>query len=136
MPIRYLIDNEHRCVIKVWMGAVTMEEWYAVERQIMEDPNLPRNYKLLIDARKAGEAKITEEEIKDIVGFYKDYAAKVNGTQVAAIAGPVFEKARVYEKYAQLIGMNVIVFTNLDTACMWLDLDREIVNACIRQLQE
>jgi len=38
MPIQYLIDNVHRCVIKVWMGEITLAEWRDSERQVMEPP--------------------------------------------------------------------------------------------------
>ena len=135
MPIRYMIYNDYSCIIKVWLGVVTLEEWYAVERQIMEAPNLPRKFKLLTDVRKVDDVKITVEENKDMASFYDDYITKVSGAQVAVLAGAVFDRARRFENYAQSLGMNVIVFTNFDTACMWLNLDRKMVSEWIEQLR-
>ena len=72
MPIQYLIDTEHSCIIEVWIGEVTSEEWCVVERQVIEIPNLPRNAKWLIDARKVREIKINEANVSEIVDFYKN----------------------------------------------------------------
>ena len=135
MPIHYLIDNDHRCVIEIWTGEITLEDWRASERQIMAAPNLPRNYKMLIDARKAEKIKLSLEDIQEIVEFYRAYQDTIKGAQVAMLAGAFFDRARIYEKYVQPLGMNVIVFANFDTACTWLNLDRALVNEHIEQLQ-
>jgi len=90
---------------------------------------------MIIDARKAGEIKIVPEDISEIVDFYQAYQDKVNGTRVAILAGTFFGKAKLYEKNVQPLGMNVIVFANFDTACLWLNLDRRMVTECNKRLQ-
>jgi hypothetical protein len=136
MPIFYRIYADYNCVLKVWVGEVTMETWYAVERRIMEDPDLPRRYKLLIDVRKAGDINVSEQDVKGLADFYQDYSDQIKGVQVAILAGDEFDKARLYEKTVQPLGMNVIAFANFDTACLWLNLDRKLVSEWIEQLTE
>ncbi|MBN2502695.1 MAG: hypothetical protein JXB38_18090 [Anaerolineales bacterium] len=136
MPIHYLIDNDHRCVIKLWIGEITLEDWLIAERQVMEAPNLPRNFKMLIDARKVSAFKIGPENVDEIVDFYETYQDKVNGVRVAMLAGAFFKEAKMYERNVQPLGMNVIVFANFDTACTWLNLDQGLVNEYLQQLQQ
>ena len=102
----------------------------------MEDPTLLPGYKMLIDTRQGTNIKISETDIAQTASFYKGYQAKVRGVQIAVLAGKGFEKARLYERTVQPLGMNVIVFANFDTACTWLSLDRKLVSGWLAQLQK
>jgi hypothetical protein len=111
-------------VIEVWVGRITKEEFFSHERQQWLDPKLPSAPQFLVDFTRATvEPSIGDQDIQEFVDLYHQYPDKAAGSRAAIVAGKEFDKASLYGRLAEREKVNVIVFTTIHTACVWLGVD-------------
>jgi hypothetical protein len=124
MAIEYVYRKEDNLVIEVYVGDVTKEEWFTHERSQMKDAELQPGGKVIVDLSNATmDESIGDAEIREFTELYGPYRELVAGTRVGIVAGAEFARSRVYERFAQVYGINVIVFNDVHTACTWLGVD-------------
>jgi hypothetical protein len=78
----------------------------------------------LVDFTRATvEPSIGDQDIQEFVDLYHQYRDKAAGSRAAIVAGKEFDKASLYGRLAEREKVNVIVFTTIHTACVWLGVD-------------
>src|SRR5205085_6519275 len=121
MSIGYVAVPRKGLVVSVWDGKVTFEDWMANVRNIMADPDFTKTRMHLTDLRNGiSDESIGENEIRQMIDYLGRSDKAVAGRKLAVLGGNEFEKSRLYERLAEPLGLNVIVFNDLARACTWL----------------
>jgi hypothetical protein len=117
----YAIRKEHNIVLKLWSGDIGNMELAEFERAPFLDPKFPSTPPNgLCDITTANFSELKQTDLAAIAAIFKEYRKNTEGTRVAIVAAGQFEKARQFEAVMAGVGINVIAFTDLGTACTWL----------------
>lgn len=136
MPIVYAVEMDGALVIEAWTGAITVDDLYAHRSQQAVDPAIVGGARVLADARTASFRDISDAEMAQFARAYSLTEKRMISRATAFVAGGGFAKARVYEKASRSFLRNVVVFTNLATACKWLGIDAGLVTHTIETLRD
>jgi hypothetical protein len=136
MNIGYVCLPRKALVISVWGKNVTLDQWYANIRKQIADPGFAQTKVHLVDvSRGTADPSIGEAEIQGVLDFISGSGAPTAGRKIAIVAGEEFARLRLYERLAEPLQLNVIVFNDLGTACTWLGIDPREVEIEIRKLR-
>lgn len=120
----YAIMKDERLIFEVWAGKITKEELFQHERRHLRDPDFPVSPRLLVDITGASfDLSAGEEEIQTFIALYQEHRGRITGAKVAIVATKDFNLAKVYEKHALTLSIDVIVFNEIGNACTWLGVD-------------
>ena len=123
MPILRFYDEEQRLGLWVWSGELTAEMWQTGARANQVDPNLRAMRRVLVDIRRAQlDESIDVEAVRLVAKQWADNGG-LAGKPVAVVASSGFWIARTFEEAMTSEGGRVIVFNDLHTACIWIDID-------------
>jgi hypothetical protein len=126
MTILYHIDKQAGVTYVVWDGVVAAESYIAHVKKLLADPDWPPARGLhLSDLRSTSlDSSIEKAVLAKAVGMFSEHP-KIATVKTAIVAHEAFHQALLYERLISPIEPSVIVFHNLDTACMWLGTDSE-----------
>lgn len=123
-------------VISVWDGVVSFEDWKTNVRNLMADPDFSKTRMHLTDLRfGSSDGSVGENEIREMVDYIGRSDASAAGRKIAILGGDEFEKSRLFERLAEPLGINVIVFNELARACTWLGIDLKKTERQIEELR-
>jgi hypothetical protein len=126
MPIEYKIYEDEHYVYAKATGTLTPQEIIDYVNELHHDPNLEPGFKELFDVRFISKSEVTIESFKDI--FKKAIADKKRNqmNRLAIVVSKVdsYDRAKYYEKSVSSDKETVIVFNMLDTAKIWLGVDK------------
>ena len=124
MTIIYHIDKQAGVTYVVWDGVVTAELYIAHVKRLLADPDWPPARGLhLSDLRSTSlDPSIDKAVLEKAVGMFAEHP-KISTVKTAIVAHAAFHKALLYERLISPVEPSVIVFHNLDTACLWLGTD-------------
>ena len=124
MTIIYHIDKQVGITYVVWDGVVAAELYIAHVKRLLADPDWPPVRGLhLSDLRSSSlDSTIDKAVLVKTAGMFGEHP-KISTVQTAIVAHEAFHQARMYERLISPIEPSVIVFHNLDTACIWLGTD-------------
>jgi hypothetical protein len=136
MPIAYHADSESGLVISAWLGAVTFDEIAEHLGKMAADPQWPTARRLLTDLRGV---PVTHRPSTEQIGaaasaFTNSLGAQSEMIRWAIVAGHLFSKAMTFDALVRDTVRRLFVFQDLGTACAWMDLDRDHVEAVISGL--
>jgi hypothetical protein len=123
MSNAYLIKKPD-LILEVWTGTITKDEFLEHERRHLQDPDFPSAPKAVVDITAASfDSEIKKMEIQQFVDLYQDHHDKVVGARVAIVSGKEFDRASLYAQLTEPHQINVIVFSTINTACLWLGVN-------------
>jgi hypothetical protein len=123
-------------IVEVFVGRITEEELFEHQRRLLADPKFPPAPHVFVDLTRASlEASIEDKVLQQFVDGYRPHRNKTEGARVAIVAGKDFEKASLYGRLADREKINVIVFTTINTACVWLGVNEPEIRKEIKRIQ-
>jgi hypothetical protein len=133
--IAYRIDEGLGLVLEVWDGVITVDEWRTHVATILADPGRARCTKFLTDLTTADTSTIADSDRAEIASIFASDPSNFAGTKTAAIASQEFEPSVRFGRRIEESGLNVIVFNELNGACLWLGLDTTAMRANLREMR-
>jgi hypothetical protein len=124
VTIVYHIDKKAGITYVIWDGVVAAETYIAHVKRLLADPDWPPARGLhLSDLRSASlDSTIDKTVLEQAVAMFRAHP-KTPIVRTAIVAHGAFQQALLYERLVSAIEPSVIVFHNLDTACIWLGTD-------------
>jgi hypothetical protein len=136
LTCRYAVLDGGRWVVERWSGDVVAEEIVAHEEAQVADPRIAPGAAGLADLRPARFAGPRPYDLSGLV-LAHERAGEVPRFQRFALVAEtpeVFFKSRTLEAKMERIGIRVVVFTALGTACDWLGVDEGQVTEALAEL--
>jgi hypothetical protein len=136
MTIVYHIDQGEETTYVVWDGVVTAEQYISHVQRLLADSDWPTPRSLhLSDLRSTSlDPTINQPVLQEAVEMFARHP-KISTVKTAIIAHEAFHQALLYERLISPVEPSVIVFHNLDTACMWLGTDSESAARALQSLR-
>jgi len=123
MPIQYVLLEHGSFVYARAYGALTVQDLIEHEQVLLQDPDLGRGYRQLLDCRWVSDDQIDESAPVHLAWVHSRNMSSVKGSRYAVVAQSVqwFQIGAHYrcERY----GMTMIIFNDPSTACIWLGVD-------------
>lgn len=117
---------------------ITASEFLEQTRRNINDPDWPPARGLLLaDLRHASVDKSFDATFaSQVINLYLPHQDKVGNLRAAIVAQGLFEKAKIFEKIVAGYTPSVIVFNDIDTACVWLGIDVKAADKALQLLRE
>src|SRR5580765_3700635 len=120
MGIGYRCDPSG-CTFIVWDGDVTAEQWAEHIARLVADPEFPPGPHVLADISTSGGApNIEPDDIEAMAARWGEAAPGLGKMQWAIVPNEAWDKARIFEKALAVVGIRLMVFNELWSACTWL----------------
>ena len=126
MPIEYKIyENEHYVYAKA-TGTLTPQEIVDYVNRLNRESALKPGYKELFDVRYVSKSEVTMESFQKIIkkAILDNKRNQMNRLAIVVSKVDSFDRAKHYEKSVPSDKETVIVFNMLDTAKIWLGVDK------------
>jgi hypothetical protein len=137
MAIIQHFDPQKNLFIVVWHGTVTADEWFQYATRLTSHPAWSMTPRLLADLQFAQDTStIGFEEIANAVRIFSGDRSALVGKQIAVVARDQFGKARRFGDLIAPFGVALVVFNNVDTACLFLGVDKGYASSKIQELRK
>jgi hypothetical protein len=124
MAIIQHFDEPKNVFFVVWQGTVEAAQWFHYAAKLTSHPSWSTTPRILADLQFVRDAStIGNEEIARAVQIFSSDRKALAGKQIAVVARDQFGKARYFGDLVARFGVALVVFNNLDTACLFLGLD-------------
>jgi hypothetical protein len=133
--IAFRIVRGLRLTIVVFDGEVTAADWLQTIREIYAHPDWSPGPLNLTDASTADISALTLDDRVEILGADGLQVEMLEGMKSAVVSGPNFDSSQAFTGTNPDRGLKMIVFTDLDLACAWLDVDVERVRPIVADLR-
>jgi hypothetical protein len=133
--VAFRIVRDLRLTIVVFDGEVSAPEWLEAAREVYAHPDWSPGPLNLTDASTADISTLTPDDRVKILGANGLQVELLEGMKSAVVAGPNFESSQAFTGTNPDRGLQMIVFTDLDLACAWLNVDVERVRPIISDLR-
>ena len=136
MGLRYVIRPNMSLVQILWQGKITLPEWIVHLQSFLKDPGQVSVRKQISDLRFATlEGSFGEPGFSSVLALLEQHRDLFAGRMVAVVTSNEFDRARMFEQVSKSLGANIIVFNDLEPACLWLGVDRKLVDTAFRLLK-
>ncbi len=134
MAIVYRADKANGCTIAVWDGDLTDTDMQQQLIRLANDADWPPGPRHLIDGTTLGTITIPDPQLLDVLheDTYLLFERKV---RIAVVVRPAFVEAAAGRYKKPLQAFDAAVFTDLNAACAYLELDPTAVQPVIDQLR-
>lgn len=124
MSIKYRADVEKQIIFVVWDGVVSADIWFEHIERLIADPLWSSISAMLVDLHTARDlTSIEEAEIEHAVALFSSVPEPLSKKRVGIVAGNAFWKSRRFGQLISPFGPSFIVFNDLSTACVYLDIN-------------
>lgn len=126
MPIEYTIYENDDYVYANATGILTPEDIIDYVNKLHQEPSLKSGFKELFDVRHITKSEVTIESFQKIIkqAIADNKRNQMNRLAIVVSAVDSFDRAKHYEKSVPPDKETVIVFNMLDTAKIWLGVDK------------
>jgi hypothetical protein len=136
LPCRYAVLEGGRWVVERWSGDVDAAEIVAHEESQVADPRITAGAVGLADLRHA---RFPGQRPYDLTGLARAHERGAEPSRFSRFAlvaetPEVFLKSRSLEREMERVGIRVVVFTAIGTACDWLGVDATRITAELARL--
>jgi len=123
MPIQYALLEHGSLVYARAYGTLTAQDLIEHEQALLQDPDLARGYRQLLDCRWVSDDQTDESVITQLAHVHSRNISSVKGSRYAVVAHSVqwFQIGAHYR--CEQYGMTMIIFNDPSTACIWLGID-------------
>ena len=136
MPCRYAVLEGGRWVVERWSGDVDAADIVAHEEEQILEPRIAPGAAGVADLRPARFPGPHPYDLSGLVAAH-DRAGETSLFARFALVSEtpeVFLKSRTLEEKMARLGIRVVVFTSMGTACAWLGIDSARVSAALAEL--
>lgn len=134
MPNAYVVSDNGKVVLERWVGTVTHEELLAHERAQLLDPAIKPGAVMLVDATLA-RFETPLEAVHELTDLYRAAGVRRVVKCAMLVNNETYEQAQLFAAQAGRLGVSIIVFSLIDTACLWLGIDRDQTLARLRSIK-
>ncbi len=121
MPVQYEFSGNllHMSLIDSYTVQEIMETYLAA----LKDPLFPEGARFLFDVRQSAVlSERSAEEIKAVAHFFARHSERLGRRCAIVASDPVhYGLSRMGATFAEFLGADVKVFSNIDDAVTWLD---------------
>ena len=136
MSIIQHFDPQKKMFFVVWLGTVEADEWFQYAAKLTSHPAWSTTPRILADLQFVRDTStIGNEEIARAVQIFSNDRKALATKQIAVVARDQFGKARHFGDLVARFGVALVVFNNLDTACLFLGLDVSYASQRIHELR-
>ena len=137
MGIIQQFDKEKGLFFIVWDGVVTSDDWFKSAQRFASDPAIFTTARGLADLRTVEDtSSIQREAIEQASDIFSADVTVLRGKRLAVVARDEFGKARYFGDRLGRFGASLVVFNNLDTACIYLEIDLMYASGKLEELRE
>jgi hypothetical protein len=136
MGILHYSDIKKGIIYIVWDGEVTWDDWRKQIQTLLADPAWPVFPRFIADLWTVSDTStIGYEEIDEAVSIFTSNQTALGNKRGAVVARDVFGKAGRFVKQIARFGTSMVVFNNLDTACLFLGIDLHETHQTLERLR-
>jgi hypothetical protein len=134
MSIAYRCDRAKGITYTVWHGVTTAAQWLATTKEQIESLDWPGGDLYLTDLSSSVPGDLgTSLGVDAVARKYEDH--NPHSLRMAIVAPSSFSAADEFQKAISKRGSRCMVFTHLDTACVWLGINFEETENILRELR-
>jgi hypothetical protein len=122
VPTSYWIDLDRAVVVSRAWDVLTEPEIREHHERIAADPAVAPDFRHLADVREVKRLAVTSDAAPSAAMIWRFLGGQHRAILTATVAQ--FEVARMFARYAELVGGMVEVFDSWGDAVMWLDAGR------------
>ena len=134
MPNAYMVAGDGKVVLERWIGTVTHEELLAHERAQIRDPAIRPGAVMLVDATQA-RFETPLEAVHELLDLHRAADDRRVVKCAMLVNNETYEQAQLFAAQAGKLGVSIIVFSLIDTACLWLGIDRDQTLTQLRSIK-
>ncbi len=134
MANTYGIFNNGTVVLEYWNGVVDVGELIEHETSQLNDTLIKNLAVFLVDCRDV-DFEMDFKSIEKFIGIYDTFNKKLKSMAVL-INKSGWDITNEYSHQAWTAGFEVITFFDLESACIWLDLDHKNTQHRIQALKK
>ena len=125
MSVKYTVNDNGTFVYAVATGTLTLDEIKKYLVDMANDERLKPGYRELFDMTRLIKSLITPASFPEILELIAANPKKQHSSKLAIVAGPEgsFETARQFERLASPDVVKIIVFSDIETAKVWLGVE-------------
>jgi hypothetical protein len=124
MGILHYSDRQKGVIYVVWDGKVTWDDWREHVQVQVSDPDWSIIPRFIVDLQSVTDtSSIGNEEIDQVKTVFASDPPALSGKRTAIIASDEFRRASRFAALVEPFGTSIVVFNNLDTACLFLGID-------------
>jgi hypothetical protein len=137
MSILYRIDKQHGITFVVWDGVIRANDFLTHVNQLLADADWPPYEHLqLSDLQTATlDPTFDESALQKAANLFGQHPA-ISNLKVAIVTQTEFKSATDFERLIVKYLPSVIVFNDLETACLWLGIDIAIALHVLNSLRD
>jgi hypothetical protein len=117
LPVRYVIDKDHRLVLTIGEGCMTFDETKKHQDRLLSDPAFDAKFDQLIDVTTATGFDVSPDEARELAR--RPIVSSTSRRAFVATQSAIFGWGRFMETYHGKRAL-VSVFYNRDEALKWL----------------
>jgi len=122
LPVRYVIDKDHRLVLTIGEGSVTFDDIKHHQNRLLSDPAFDAKFDQLIDVTTATSFDLSAEEAKEIAR--RPIVSPASRRAFVASMPGVYGMGRLMQVYHER-NAQVDVFYDRDSALKWLGIEQD-----------
>jgi hypothetical protein len=132
MPIVYRADKTHGCSIAVWDGDLTSDDMQQQLIRLASDPEWPPGPHHLVDGTTLRTVIIPDPELLDLLFEGTNLVQQI---RIAVVVRSDFLDAATEQYRSAAEAFDAATFTDLDSACAYLDLSTAAIRSAIERLR-
>ena len=125
MPIQYVLLDHGSFVHARAYGTLTAQDLIEHEQVLLQDPDLARGYRQLLDCRWAGDDQIDESVLTQLADVHSRNVPLVKASRYAVVAHSAQWFLIGAHYRCEQHGMTMIIFNDPSTACIWLGMNHQ-----------
>lgn len=125
MSYRFGFQEAENLVVIVFNGTILVEEEVQAVLDVVADPRMKRDSKILVDKSKA-EMKVTPTDVRPHIELIRENLAQFGSPRVANVVSRDYDygMTRMLELTSESeLPHDFTVFRSIDEACEWLEVD-------------
>jgi hypothetical protein len=126
--------GDGQLVLERWTGTVTHEELIAHERAQIRDPAIKPGAVMLVDATLA-RFETPLEAVHELSDLYAGDIERRIAKCAMLVNDDTYQQAQLFAAQAAKLGISIIVFNLIDTAYLWLGIDRDQTLTRLRSIK-
>jgi len=136
MAIIQLLDRPKNIIYIVWDGDTTAEKWLDQARQLVAQPDWRAISRLIADVHTAANPDtIGDKAMEAVAALFGTQLETVRKKRIAVLASDLFGRTRTLSTLLAPLGVSMVVFNHLDTACTFLGINPADTQQTLEQLR-
>lgn len=126
MPVSYTVSTDGTFAYFSATGVLDVSDFEKVIKAVILDDRLVPGFRQLLDLSAISRSTLTKVSLQKVIGLAKENLKVTRDTKLAIVVSSdsSYKNARDYEEMASDEYQDIIVFNSLETAKIWLGVDK------------